>query len=304
MHVSVLLDESIKGLDIKEDGNYVDCTLGYAGHSSEILKRVKKGFLFAFDKDNDAINYSQKKLLSISNNFEIIKSDFSNLKDELAKRDITKIDGFLFDLGVSSPQLDNADRGFSYQQDAELDMRMDKESKLSAKEVVNDYSEEALIKIFYEYGDEKYSRSIAKNIVKYRETKQIETTLELVDIIRNSVPFKVRKEKHPAKSVFQAIRIEVNGEIESLKNGLRDAIDMLNKDGRICVISFHSLEDRVVKNIFKEYVNVREEFRDLPIIPEEYKPKYRNVGKIKPSIDEIKNNKRSRSAVLRIIERI
>ena len=252
MHVSVLLNESIENLNIKEDGIYVDCTLGFAGHSKEILKRIKKGKLFAFDQDGEAINYSKKILDQISGNYEIIKSNFAFIKSELNKRGIEKVDGVLFDLGVSSVQLEEAERGFSFHKDAKLDMRMDTDQSFSAYDVVNDYSKEELEKIFFNYGEEKYSRSIASAIVRERENKKIETTLELTEIIRESVPEKYRRTHHPARKVFQAIRIEVNKELDVFTKALNDAIDMLNPGGRICVITFHSLEDRIVKNKFRD----------------------------------------------------
>lgn len=305
-HVSVLLNESIEGLNLKEDGIYVDCTLGYAGHSSEILKRIKKGYLFAIDQDKDAIDSSQKRLSKIGNNFTIIKSNFSYLKNELIKRDIYFVDGFLFDLGVSSVQLDEADRGFSYHNDAKLDMRMDRDNPFSAYDVVNTYSESKLKDIFYKYGEEKYSASIARNIVKYRVNKKIETTLELADIISNSVPMKAKKEHHPARKVFQAIRIEVNHELDILEDALKDALSMLNIGGRICVITFHSLEDRIVKNVFKEYTDIDPVVKGLPDIPEDYLPNFKLINRdvIIPSEEELAINNRSRSAKLRIIERI
>ena len=252
MHVSVLLNESIENLNIKEDGIYVDCTLGFAGHSKEILKRIKKGKLFAFDQDGEAINYSKKILDQISGNYEIIKSNFAFIKSELNKRGIEKVDGVLFDLGVSSVQLDEAERGFSFHKDAKLDMRMDTDQSFSAYDVVNDYSKEELETIFFKYGEEKYSRSIANAIVRERENRKIETTLELTEIIRESVPEKYRRTHHPARKVFQAIRIEVNKELDVFTKALNDAIDMLNPGGRICVITFHSLEYRICNNIFKE----------------------------------------------------
>lgn len=305
-HISVLLNESIAGLNIHEDGIYVDCTLGYAGHSKEILKRIKRGKLFAFDQDINAINYSSKKLASIGDNYCIIKSNFVNLKSELNKRGINKVDGILFDLGVSSPQLDDADRGFSYHNDAPLDMRMDISSNFSAYNVVNEYSMEDLTKIFYEYGEEEYSRNIAKKIIEYRQNKKIETTLELVDIIKSAVPMKRILKSHPAKKIFQAIRIEVNKELYVIEQVLPDAIDILNKGGRICVITFHSLEDKIVKKIFNEYSKIDDMVKGLPNIPDEYKPKIKLVNKkvIEPSEDEIENNKRSRSSKLRIIEKL
>ena len=305
-HISVLLNESIEGLNLKENGIYVDCTLGYGGHSSEILKRIKKGYLFAIDQDKDAIESSQKRLSEIGNNFTIIKSNFSNLKEELIKRDILFVDGFLFDLGVSSVQLDEKDRGFSYHYDAKLDMRMDQDSPFSAYDVVNTYSEQKLKEIFFKYGEEKFSNIIAKNIIKYRENKKIETTLELADIITNSYPMKARREHHPARKVFQAIRIEVNHELDILEDALKDALSMLNVGGRMCVITFHSLEDRIVKNVFKEYTDIDPKVKGLPDIPEDYLPNYKLINKnvIIPSDEELENNNRSRSAKLRIIERI
>ncbi|MFA5602882.1 MAG: 16S rRNA (cytosine(1402)-N(4))-methyltransferase RsmH [Bacilli bacterium] len=304
LHKSVLLDETIKYLNIQEDGIYVDATIGYGGHSTEILKRIKKGFLFAFDQDVEAISYSNKRLGKIGANFEVIKANFRYLKEELKKRKIDKINGILFDLGVSSPQLDNDIRGFSYHKEAKLDMRMDKDQKFSAYELVNEYSYEDLMRIFFEYGEEKYSKSIAKNIIKYRENKRIETTLELVDIIKKSMPYKATKEKHPARKVFQAIRIEVNNEMKVLEEGLRQAIELLDDNGRLCIITFHSLEDRICKNILKEYSDVNRELKGLPSIPKHLQPKLKLLGKIKPSKKEVEENSRARSAVLRIVEKI
>ncbi len=304
MHISVLLNEAIDGLNIKDGLIYVDCTLGYAGHSGKILKKNKKGWLYAFDQDETAIEYSQKKLSKIGNNFEIIKSNFENLKEELQKRGITKVDGILFDLGVSSPQLDTKERGFSYHQDARLDMRMDKTNKISAFEVVNNYSESNLITIFYRYGEERYSKSIARKIVEYRANKPIETTLELVEIIKSAVPEKYKRETHPAKRVFQAIRIEVNRELDVFEKALNDAIEMLNINGRICVITFHSLEDKICKDIFKRNSEINKVFKGLPNIPYEYLPKLKIIDKILPSKEELENNNRSRSATLRIAEKI
>ena len=253
MHKSVLLEESIDGLNIKENGVYVDCTLGFGGHSSEILKRLKKGLLIAIDQDDMAIKASKERLSKISDNYEIIKCNFVRMKEELLKRGISKVDGILFDLGVSSPQLDIDERGFSYHHDAKLDMRMDQSKEFSAYDVVNTYDYDKLVKIFREYGEEKYAISIAKQIIKYRENKPIETTLELVDIIKSGMPYKAMRDSHPARKVFQAIRIEVNDELNVLEKALEDAISLLNVNGRICVITFHSLEDRIVKNIFRKY---------------------------------------------------
>lgn len=304
MHKSVLLEETIDNLNIRENLIYVDATLGYAGHSSEVLKRIEKGFLFAFDQDGEAIAHSDKVLSQISNNYEIIHSNFVNLKSELFKRGINKIDGIMFDLGVSSPQLDNAERGFSYHSDARLDMRMNKEDKKSAYEVVNAYSERDLSDVFFKYGEEKYSKSIARNIVEARKTKPIETTLELVEIIKTSVPEKYKRDGHPARKVFQAIRIEVNKELDILEKSLSDAIEMLNEGGRICVITFHSLEDKIVKHIFKKYSDVPELVKGLPNIPDEYKPTLIIIGKYVPSNIELDENNRARSSTLRVAEKL
>ena len=306
MHVSVLLNESIENLNIKEDGIYVDCTLGFAGHSKEILKRIKKGKLFAFDQDGEAINYSKKILDQISGNYEIIKSNFAFIKSELNKRGIEKVDGVLFDLGVSSVQLDEAERGFSFHKDAKLDIRMDTDQSFSAYDVVNDYSKEELETIFFKYGEEKYSRSIANAIVRERENRKIETTLELTEIIRESVPEKYRRTHHPARKVFQAIRIEVNKELDVFTKALNDAIDMLNPGGRICVITFHSLEDRICKKIFKEKSEIDSVFKGLPDedIPLEYRPELKLITKVKPSKKELADNNRSRSSILRVAEKM
>ena len=306
MHISVLLNESIDGLNIKDDGTYVDCTLGYAGHSSEILKRVKRGRLFAFDQDSKAIEFSSKKLNEIGDNFEIINSNFVHIKEELEKRNVNEVDGILFDLGVSSPQLDESDRGFSYHMDARLDMRMNQNQELSAYEVVNTYSESDLANIFFKYGEEKYSRSIAKNIVRSRGVKPIETTLELVEVIKSSVPEKAKRDKHPARKVFQAIRIEVNNELGILDKTMRDSLSMLKVGGRVAVITFHSLEDRIIKNIFKEVTEIDPKVKGLPNIPDSYLPDFKLVNNkaIIPSDEELEVNNRSRSSKLRIIERI
>lgn len=300
MHKSVLLDECIEYLNIKEDSMIVDCTLGYGGHSSEILKRIKRGKLFAFDQDKDAIKYSNERLKKIADNYEIINSNFVNIKEELNERNIL-VDGILYDLGVSSPQLDVDERGFSFHNDADLDMRMNQEQELSAYKIVNEYSEDNLIDILYKYGEEKYSKKIAKEIIKNRPIK---TTLQLVEVIKNAVPEKYRREKHPARKTFQAIRIEVNDELNVFEKSLKDALSLLNINGRICVITFHSLEDKVCKKIFNDVSKISPELQAMPIIPEEYLPKYKVIKTIKPSKDEIFINKRARSAKLRVIERI
>lgn len=305
MHKSVLLEESIDGLNIKEDGVYVDCTLGFGGHSSEILKRLKKGLLIAIDQDDMAIKASKERLSKISDNYEIIKCNFVRMKEELLKRGISKVDGILFDLGVSSPQLDIDERGFSYHHDAKLDMRMDQSKEFSAYDVVNTYDYDKLVKIFREYGEEKYATSVAKQIIKYRENKPIETTLELVDIIKSGMPYKAMRDSHPARKVFQAIRIEVNDELNVLERALEDAISLLNVNGRICVITFHSLEDRIVKNIFRKYSGVPNEIKKLPFVPEEYQPVLKIISKgTVPSKKELEENNRARSSRLRIVEKI
>ena len=303
MHESVLLTESIQYLNLNPKSIIVDCTLGYAGHSSHILKQIKEGYLYAFDQDKDAIKEAEKKLKEIGNNYEIINTNFVNLKEEINKR-IEKVDGILFDLGVSSPQLDEAERGFSFHKDAKLDMRMNKEQNLSAYDIVNNYSLEKLTKIFQTYGEEKYSLSIARGIVKARENKKIETTLELAEIIKENVPEKYRRMGHPARKVFQAIRIEVNDELNVFEKALKDALDLINVGGRVCVITFHSLEDKICKKIFNEVSSIPKELQNLPIIPDEYKPKYKIIANIKPTNEEIEKNNRSRSARLRVIERV
>ena len=264
MHKSVLLNECIKYLNLKDDSIIVDATLGYAGHSSNILKNIPNGYLYAFDQDEEAIKNSSEKLKKISNNYEIISSNFVEMKKELEKRKITKVDGILFDLGVSSPQLDEKERGFSFHEDARLDMRMNQKQKLSAYEVVNEYQLEDLIRIFREYGEEKYATSIAKRIVDVRKSKKIETTLELVDIIKSSVPEKYKREKHPARKVFQAIRIEVNDEIKPLHNTVMESINSLKPQGRLCIITFHSLEDKAVKRAYNEALGKCACPKDLP----------------------------------------
>lgn len=300
-HKSVLLDECIENLKLKEDSVIVDCTLGYGGHSSEILKRIKKGKLFAFDQDNEAILSSTKRLNKISNNFEIINSNFVNIKEELNKRNIKSVDGILYDLGVSSPQLDEGERGFSFHQDARLDMRMNQNQELDAFQVVNMYSYDKLVQIFKNYGEEKYSTSIARGIINNRP---INTTLELVEVIKNNVPEKYRRERHPARKIFQAIRIEVNDELNVFENSLKDSLELLNIGGRICVITFHSLEDKICKEVFKSVSTVDETLKKLPVIPDEYLPKYKVLKTIDPNNKELEENNRARSAKLRIIERI
>jgi len=304
MHTSVLLDEAIAYLNLKSDSKVVDMTLGYAGHSSIILKTINKGFLYAFDQDQEAIDYSNNKLGQIGSNYKIIKSNFVNIKAKLQEQKIDKVDAILFDLGVSSPQLDQGDRGFSFHQDAILDMRMDFDNPLTAKEIVNTYSYKQLATIFNNYGDEAYASSIARNIIDTRAVKEINTTLELVEIIKNSVPEKYKREKHPARKVFQALRIEVNHELEVFEQALNDSLELLNVNGRICVITFHSLEDKICKDIFKHHTEVALALKNIPIIPKEYEPKFKVIKTLEPSALEIEINPRARSAKLRVIERI
>lgn len=304
MHISVLLNECLTFLNLKEDAIVVDCTLGYGGHSSEILKRIPKGHLYCFDQDEDAIASSRERLSKIGSNFTIIQSNFVHLKDKLKELGIDKVDGILFDLGVSSPQLDETERGFSFHKDAELDMRMDMTAKKSAKTIVNTYSYEELVRIFRVYGEEKYATSIARNIEKARCEKEIETTLELVEIIKNSVPEKYKRDHHPARKVFQAIRIEVNDELQVFESALNQALDLLHQDGRICVITFHSLEDSICKNIYKTVSTLPSELKNLPMIPEALEPKYHVVKVVSPSEEELTENRRARSAKLRVIERV
>jgi len=297
-HKSVLFNEVINYLNVSEGKIYIDATVGYAGHSGEILRKLnKKGFLFAFDQDEDAIEYSNKKLSGISDNYKIIKSNFKDMKKYID----VEVDGILFDLGVSSPQLDEAERGFSFHKDAPLDMRMDKSSELSAKNVVNEYPYEKLVDIFYRFGEEDYAKPIAKGIINNRP---INTTLELVEVIKNSVPMSYRNSHHPARKVFQAIRIEVNHELDILEQSLRDAFDLLKIGGRLEVISFHSLEDKIVAKVFKELCSDDESVKHLPMVPDNMKAKAKKIAKVTPSSEELEDNNRSRSSKLRVIERL
>lgn len=304
MHKSVLLEEAIQYLNLKEDAIIVDCTLGYGGHSSEILKRIPKGHLYAFDQDEEAIASARKRLSEISSNFTIIKSNFVHLKEKLQELGIHKVDGILFDLGVSSPQLDEDERGFSFHKDARLDMRMDQTQKKDAYQVINTYSYEQLVDIMKTYGEEKFAPRIAKNIVESRQEKEIVTTLELVEIIKNSVPEKYRREHHPARKVFQAIRIEVNDELNVFEKALKDALELIDVNGRVCVITFHSLEDIICKRIMKDVSTLPNELKNLPVVPENLKPNFQVIKTIHPSKEELEENRRARSAKLRVIERV
>ncbi|HBA37868.1 MAG TPA: 16S rRNA (cytosine(1402)-N(4))-methyltransferase, partial [Firmicutes bacterium] len=274
-HVSVLLKEAVDGLNVRDGLTYVDATLGYAGHSSEIHKRLKRGFLFAFDQDIRAIDHSSN-VFKDSENVTLIHANFVSMKEKLLEHGVEKVDGIIFDLGLSSPQIDETSRGFSFMRDAELDMRMDESKTLSAKTVVNEYDIQKLIDIFFTYGEERYSKEIAKGIVRNRP---INTTLELVEVIKSSVPTKYFLTHHPERRIFQAIRIEVNDELRVLETVLPEAIDILNPGGRICVITFHSLEDRITKQIFSKYSKVDDLVKGLPEIPEEFKPKIKLINK-------------------------
>lgn len=305
-HIPVLLNEVIDGLNIKCNGIYVDCTLGGGGHASRILEKIKEGWLYCFEQDEQTRKKGQEKLASVSSNFTIFQLNFVNIKNALEEESVNKVDGILYDLGVSSFQLDTPERGFSYNFDSHLDMRMNTSQKISAYDIVNEYSYEDLKKIFYTYGEEKFSSQIAKNIVKERTIKPIETTFELVEIIKKSLPAKVLRQKgHPAKQVFQALRIAVNDELNVFEKSLRDSLNMLKQGGRICVITFHSLEDRICKQIFKEVTEPNIP-RGLPVKDAEIVYQYKIITK-KPIIaseKELDENHRSHSAKLRIIEKL
>jgi 16S rRNA (cytosine1402-N4)-methyltransferase len=307
-HKTVLLNEAVEGLNIKPDGLYVDCTLGGAGHSLAIVSKLTKGGkLFAFDQDSLAIEHAKEKLKSYQDQVVLIKSNFSYLKERLAELGVDEVDGIVFDLGVSSPQLDLPERGFSYHHDAPLDMRMDQQSDLSAYDVVNHWPYEKLVRIFFHYGEEKFSKQIARKIEAHREKKHIETTGELVEIIKEGIPAPARRTGgHPAKRVFQAIRIAVNDELQVFEDTLTDAIALTKKGGRISVITFHSLEDRICKTIFKEQSSGPILPHGLPMIPEEYQPIIKIVNRkpIVASEVELEGNKRARSAKLRIAEKM
>lgn len=305
-HKSVLLDECIEYLNIKSDGIYVDGTLGGAGHSSEIIKHLDKGLLIGIDQDKDALAASSKRLEQYKN-IKLIWDNNSNIKDIIKNLEIDKVDGILLDLGVSSYQLDEGERGFSYNVDADLDMRMNQKGTITAKDVVNTYSLDKLIQIISDYGEEKWAVRVAKFIVEYREKKEIQTTTELVEIIKNAIPKGARIDgPHPAKRTFQAIRIEVNDELNLLKKTVYDSIESLKAGGRICIITFHSLEDRIVKNIFSETLGKCTCPRELPICVCKSIATGRLVNKkpILPSDKELSENPRSRSAKLRVLEKL
>lgn len=308
-HVTVLLHETVDMLDIKADGIYVDATLGGAGHSEYLLSQLgEEGHLYAFDQDQKAIDNAQIRLKEYIDKKQVtfIKSNFRNLKEELELRGVNQIDGILYDLGVSSPQLDERERGFSYKQDAPLDMRMNQDQSLTAYQVVNEYDYHDLVRIFFKYGEDKFSKQIARRIEQERKKKPIETTTELAEIIKASKPAKELKKKgHPAKQIFQAIRIEVNDELGAANDSLYQAIDLLKVGGRISVITFHSLEDRLTKQIFKEKSEV-DVPKGLPFIPDEIQPELKLVNRkpILPTEEELLENNRAHSAKLRVAERV
>ena len=306
-HTTVLLHEAVEGLAIKSDGVYVDCTLGGAGHSKEIAKQLSpEGRLICFDQDMTAIEVAKERLQDYLPQVTFIHSNFRNLKSELEKIGITAVDGILYDLGVSSPQLDTPERGFSYNHDAPLDMRMNKDAPLTAYEVVNEWSYEDLVRIFFRYGEEKFSKGIARKIEAARELAPIRTTAELAELIKSGIPAAARRTGgHPAKRVFQAIRIAVNDELGAAEDSLTDAITLLHPGGRISVITFHSLEDRLCKTIFKEASSLPDLPPNLPVIPEGMEPILKLVTRkpIIPEDREIAENKRARSAKLRVAEK-
>lgn len=306
-HISVLLNECLQGLDIKENGIYVDCTLGGAGHSSHILEKLSSdGMLIGIDQDKDALKAAKEKLKEFEN-VKFVHNNFYNINNILETLDIPKVDGILMDLGVSSYQLDEGERGFSYMKDAPLDMRMNRDNEFSAYEIVNNYSFDDLLKIIRNYGEEKFAKRIATFIVDRRAIKPIETTLQLVDIIKAAIPAKARREgPHPAKRTFQAIRIEVNSELQILNKTIEDGVNKLNKGGRMAIITFHSLEDRIVKLKYRELADPCTCPKEFPICVCGKKPLVRLIKRkaIEPTNEEVEENPRSRSAKLRVIERL
>ena len=306
-HFSVLLNECLEGLNIKENGIYVDGTLGGAGHSSEILKRLSnEGRLIGIDQDTDALKAAKERLKDYSN-VTFVHSNFSNIENVLNNLNIDGVDGILMDWGLSSYQLEEGERGFSYMKDAPLDMRMNRENDFSAYNVVNEYSEEDLYRIIRDYGEEKFAKRIASFIVENRQEKNIETTLELVEIIKNAIPAKARREgPHPAKRTFQAIRIEVNSELSILNKTIEDGVEKLNKGGRMAIITFHSLEDRIVKNKFRDLAVSCRCPKEFPVCVCGEKAKVKIISRkaIEPTKEEVEVNPRSRSAKLRVIEKL
>ncbi|TRM12303.1 16S rRNA (cytosine(1402)-N(4))-methyltransferase RsmH [Lentibacillus cibarius] len=307
-HYSVLKDEVIEGLAIKSNGTYVDCTVGGGGHSEQIASRLgEDGLLIAFDQDSEALDAAKKQLSAYENRTIFVHANFRELEKQIVRQQVGNVDGILFDLGVSSPQLDRGERGFSYQHDAELDMRMNQDQKLTAKEIVNEWSYQQLIKLFFHYGEEKFSKQIARKIEAERKKQSIDTTHELVHIIKDAIPAPARRKGgHPAKRIFQALRIAVNDELAAFNDALHQAARMTGVNGRIAVITFHSLEDRLCKKAFKKWSTAKPVPRNLPVIPDDHKPPFQLVNKkpILPSNQELDANRRSRSAKLRIAEKV
>ncbi len=306
-HVSVLLHETVDGLNVKPDGIYVDATLGGGGHAFEVCSRLNdKGRFIGIDQDADAIEAARKRLAGFGEKVTIIRSNYRDMRPQLQKIGVDKVDGIVVDLGVSSYQLDTAERGFSYRVDAPLDMRMDQRQKTTARDIVNSYSEEELYRVIRDYGEDRFAKNIAKHIVAEREKGSVETTEQLNEIIRHAIPMKIRKTSgHPSKRTFQAIRIELNHELDVLKDSLEDMIDMLNSGGRICIITFHSLEDRIVKSLFRKSENPCTCPGHFPVCVCGKTSKGRVVTRkpILPSMEEMESNSRSKSAKLRIFER-
>lgn len=307
VHESVLKAETIKGLAIKPNGTYVDCTVGGGGHSIEIVSQLSEnGLLIAFDQDKDALEAAKIKLAEFIDRIIFVHANFRQIEEELRNLDIKHVDGILFDLGVSSPQLDRGDRGFSYQHDARLDMRMNQAQELTAFEIVNTWAYQDLVKIFFRYGEEKFSKQIARKIEKARETEEISTTHELVEIIKDAIPAPARRTGgHPGKRVFQALRIAVNDELFAFNDALHQAAKVIGINGRVVVITFHSLEDRICKKAFKKWSTMKPVPRNLPIIPEGHEPPFKLITR-KPIVaneEELEVNRRSRSAKLRITEK-
>lgn len=307
-HFTVLKDETVKGLDIKPNGTYVDCTVGGGGHSERIASHLDEdGLLVAFDQDIDALTAAKERLAPYADRMLFIHNNFRQIESELMKNNIHEVDGVLFDLGVSSPQLDRGERGFSYQHDARLDMRMNQTQELTAYEVVNEWPYNRLVSIFFKYGEEKFSKQIARKIEQYRENAPIESTHQLVEIIKEAIPAPARRKGgHPAKRIFQAIRIAVNDELDAFNDALHQAARVVGIRGRVAVITFHSLEDRLCKQAFKKWSTAKETPRNLPIIPKEYEAPFKLLTR-KPIIaneDELDENRRSRSAKLRIVEKV
>ena len=306
-HYSVLLEETIDNLDIKENGIYVDGTLGGAGHATQVCKRLgEAGRFIGIDQDEDAIRASSQRLSEFGDKVTIVRSNYCNMKQVLKELGVDKVDGIVLDLGVSSYQLDTAERGFTYREDAPLDMRMDNRNEMTARDIVNEYSEHDLYRIIRDYGEDKFAKNIAKHIVRMREEKPIETTFELIEAIKAAIPMKIRMNTgHPAKKTFQAIRIELNKELDVLKNTLRDMVESLNPGGRICIITFHSLEDRIVKTMFKEFENPCTCPPQFPVCVCGNKSLGKVITRkpILPSEEELEVNSRSKSAKLRVFER-